>query len=266
MEEIERWYVDQGKSSATAGLHARNLRTVFNMARTGEVIPQSLYPFKRGGYRIPKTRKAKKSLKREELAKFFVFKPRTSQQRKVKAYFIFSYYGNGMNMKDMLMLQYKDIRDDGIIVFYREKTKNTSKDDKKPIIVGVNLEMMQVMSEFGNKCTEPNSYIFPELNEAGNDPFLIREKVSALARNWSNTLKWIAKDCKIKGRLSFGVARHTSANAMKQEGVPLNYIQEMLGHSSPTVTEHYLSSFENNTILQYADRLKMYHQKQQEKK
>lgn len=263
LEEIEAWYVSaKKKSRTTTGIHARHLRRIFNMAIKAGVISRDIYPFgsEDGEYVIPKSTKTKKSLSRNELAAIFTYVPKNEHQEKVLDYFTFSYYGNGMNMKDLLMIKNRDIHND-IIVFYREKIKDTTKGDQKPIMVHINEEMWHIIRRYRKNATNPDAYVFPDLNPA-DDPFEIRKRCSLMARSFKHSLQRIATKFGIVGKVSFGVARHTCANALKQEGVDVNSISEMLGHQDPKTTEHYLKHLENEIVGKYADKLKLYHQKQ----
>ena len=65
-------------------------------------------------------------------------------------------------------------------------------------------------------------------------------------------LKLIAESLGITKKLTFYIARHSYALALKKNGVAIAVISETLGHDSESVTKHYLESFENE-VLDKAD-------------
>lgn len=65
----------------------------------------------------------------------------------------------------------------------------------------------------------------------------------------------IAKKLGYEGKTTLGMARHSFLNALKQEGVSINFIEESLGHTSAAVTEHYLNFFENASFTDHINKL-----------
>ena len=74
--------------------------------------------------------------------------------------------------------------------------------------------------------------------------------IPMLKRSTSNVyLKIIAKDANIDKRVSFHVARHTFATSITlANGISLNILSKMLGHSSITMTEHYAKVLDESII------------------
>ena len=104
--------------------HARQLRAVFNMALFEKAIDKDVYPFHKRGYIIPQTTKRKKSMTRDNVGLLINFCPVVKEERMALDYFIFSFFGNGMNMKDVAYLRYSDIQGN-VLRFIRKKTENT---------------------------------------------------------------------------------------------------------------------------------------------
>ena len=107
---------------STVGKHARNLRSIFKMALNDSIVSNNDYPFGRYKYMIPEVTKAKKSLSRKALRDILEYQPKNYYESRAIAYFVFSYFANGMNLKDMAILKYKDWKND-VIYFYRKKLK-----------------------------------------------------------------------------------------------------------------------------------------------
>ncbi len=101
----------------------------------------------------------KKALSKEQLKQLFNAKPTNYFQEKAKDFWFFSYSCNGINIKDIALLQYKNIEDEKI-VFYRAKTKRTSKRNLKPIVVYLNDFSNSVIEKYGNKNKNSNNFVF----------------------------------------------------------------------------------------------------------
>ena len=105
----------------------RNIRTVFNQAISRKIISPELYPFGKGKYVPPSSKKAKKASPIEVIEKIYNFKSDNPQEEKAKDMWLFAYFANGMNVKDIAFLKYENIKD-GTLSFIREKTKHSTKD------------------------------------------------------------------------------------------------------------------------------------------
>jgi len=246
---------ERGIEISTVGKHARNLRAIFKMALSEEFITNKEYPFGRYKYVIPEVTQAKKSLSRKMMADLMNYEPANYFERRAISYFKFSYFGNGMNLKDMAYLKFKDWKND-VISYSRKKTKNTT-NRLKTIRVIVIEEMKSVISEFGNPISFPDSYIFPII-ESGMDAEKVNTRVHTRSKSINKTLENICKKLDFNHKVTLGMARHSFANALKQEGAGISFIQESLGHGSASTTEHYMNSFEVAISNKHIKKLKNY--------
>lgn len=253
-------YRIQKQATTTGGMaagnvyrHARQLRAIFNMAMHEQVIDKSVYPFHKRGYIIPQTTKRKKALSRDNVALLLGFTPAIEEEQVALDYFTFSYFGNGMNMKDVAYLRYSDIHGQSLR-FIRKKTENTSTQPKE-IRVAITSEMQAVIARQGNP--EQHGFLFPIIGEA-DSTMKQRKDYRNFNRVVNTHLKNICKQLGFAKSVTHGVSRYTFANALKQSGVPIDYISEALGHSNTAVTEHYLNSFEDGIVTQHAEKLRQY--------
>ena len=76
------------------------------------------------------------------------------------------------------------------------------------------------------------------------------ETIAHKRKRLNQKLKKIADLLEIK-RFTIYAARHTCATMGKRKGVPTAIIQESLGHSTETITQKYLDSFENDIVDKY---------------
>jgi hypothetical protein len=91
------------------------LRALFNNAdEDGIISKQKCYPFGKRRYIIPSPRNVKKALSLADIGKVYYYKPTCKSEQKARDYWLFLYFGNGMNPFDMARLKYKNIDEEFI--------------------------------------------------------------------------------------------------------------------------------------------------------
>ena len=110
--EYENWLKAKDISRTTIGMYIRPLRTLFNEAiEAGEIRRDKCYPFGRRKYQIPTSKKSKKALDISDVKQIYYYEcdPQNPNEQKGRDFWLFSYFGNGMNVKDIAFLKYKNI-------------------------------------------------------------------------------------------------------------------------------------------------------------
>ena len=165
-------------------------------------------------------------------------------------YFRCIYYGNGLNMVDLLHLKHDNIKDREI-VFSRKKTKKNG--FGKEIHIALIPELVQAI----NLLSGGIKYIIPVLDpyeENTQEEFLyIRQVIKT-------TNKYLARACKtlsIPEKITTNTARHAFATRLLQKGVPIEFISDALGHSNIRTTQHYLEGYTSEQRMQTAALLKI---------
>lgn len=115
----------QTVSVSTVAVDFRNLRTVFNQAIEKNPSLSAVYPFGRGKFQIPVGASKNVGLSKEDLLKIKDFNSDNYYLQMARDYFMFSYYANGMNLKDIIKLK------KGQKEYIRSKTEHTSKFEKR---------------------------------------------------------------------------------------------------------------------------------------
>ncbi len=240
LKNYEQWMLKEGNSPATTGIYTRTLRRLFNIAIEDHGV-KAEYPFRKYS---PKQAKAnKRALSPEDISKIMNYEaPEGTGLHFAKDMFLFSFFANGMNLGDIFRLKYSNIQGNEIF-FVRTKTKN--KRTEVNISVPYIDTLKTIVTRWGQKAINKNVYIFPVL---GGDMTEEQKKkrINDKISNINNRLKKIADELGI-GHLSTVYARHSYATIMKNSGASTEYIQEMLGHSDVSVTQNYLSGFEQET-------------------
>ncbi len=247
---------EQNLSKSTIGIYIRALRAIFNEADANGIIKkEKCYPFGKRKYRIPTSRNIKKALDLSDVQKIYYYQcdPEQPSEQKGKDFWLFCYFGNGMNVKDLALLKYKNIRDE-YIIFERVKTESTMRSDPKPITVYVTEDMWAIIDRWGNRDKNPNNYIFPIL-EPGLTPLRQYELVQLFVSFVNEWMRRIAEKLGINKKTTTYVARHTFSTVLKRSGASTEFIQEALGHTDLKTTENYLDSFEKEVKKEFAGRL-----------
>jgi len=247
LNDYETWMTGKEKNNTltTVGIYLRGLRVVFNRAIELKNIESALYPFGVKRYEIPASSNTKKAFDSDQLKTLFQVKAETPEQEKARDFWFFSFVCNGMNMKDILHLKWKNI-DNGQIIFVREKTKRTKKANSKPIQVPLTDFAKSFIEKYGNKEKEPNGFIFSILDEKMTAEKQHFEKLKFI-RFVNQHIKHLAKANGLTEDISTYWARHSFATTAVRKKASLEYVSEALGHSDLKTTKNYFAGFEDKT-------------------
>lgn len=249
LQDYEKQMLISGKKMAYIAMNLRTLRSVYNQAIGQNVVMQESYPFSVKmndmKYKIKKGRNIKKALTNEQLKKLKYHNAKTPAQQKALDFWLFSFYANGINMKDICLLKFKNIVGSKI-VFTRAKTIHSTI-SSKTIQVALIPEIEIIINKYGNAIKLPDNYIFNILPQ-GISPQRERDMVQSFTRNINKHMKAVSKDLKFDSPLTTYWARHSFATFLKRSGSSTEIIQELLGQTSLETTENYLDTFSDDTI------------------
>lgn len=253
LKEYDSWMRTKGCSPTTISIYLRSLRCLFNVAIEDGLITRNLYPFGRRRYEIPTSKNIKKSLTLAEIGLIYNYKAESgSTTERMRDYWMFIYYCNGINVKDLCRLRYKNLQGD-ILVFQRAKTERTKKETQE-IRVPLEDDAKVIIKKYGNKRISDEAYIFPVL-QPGISPKRERELIQLQTRLINNHMKKIAKELEIKANVTTYVARHSFATILKRSGASVEFISEALNHGNVKTTQNYLAGFEDEKKREVAKAL-----------
>jgi len=244
LRKYERWMVEKGRSFTTISMYLRHLRTLFNTAISNQLIPKEIYPFGKNRYEVPTGNNKKKAITLPEIALIYNLEIEPGTTRAMaRDYWFFMYLCNGMNMKDMCLLRYKNIKEN-VLEFERAKTKRTKR-NVELIRVVITEDVARIISVYGNKYKDPENYIFPVLNK-GITAIRERQLVQQITHLINGYMKEIASSLGIQNKLGTYTARHSFATVLQRSGATTSFISEALGHSNEKTTQYYLAGFEDS--------------------
>jgi len=227
-------------SPATIQTYDRNIRRMVNYSKDVlKILPTNYqYPFGRGGYTIGSYFPTKQVISKKEIEKVVRYKDFDStEQEYALNVWLFLYRVNGINFADLLGMRWDYIKGD-YFVFYRRKTRNTRKNNIKPIQSHISPKVKKVMSKIEDR-TSP--YILGELKE-GYSEETFTNKSDKLRGEINVHLRVISKKLNLSVDLLTETARDCYATTLYRSGVSKDDIGEMMGHSNSILTEHYISS------------------------
>lgn len=161
------------------------------------------------------------------------------------------YYGNGMNVQDLLRLRRDNIRHNpDEIVFLRRKTLESFKKEIHVILID---ELKESLSYISGK----GEHLIPVLD--GYEPDSEEEffRVKQTTRSINQHLRRICDRLGIPEKISTGTGRHAFATRLMQKKVPITFISEALGHSSIVTTQNYLDGYTSEQRRENAELLKV---------
>jgi integrase/recombinase XerD len=245
LRKYEKWMLKEGNSITTVGIYLRSLRTLFNNIIGEGILTREYYPFGKKRYEIPTGKNIKKALTLKDIGTIYYYNPEAgTMAERAKDYWMFMYLCNGMNVKDMSLLTYSNIKGD-VLEFIRAKTVRTKR-KVEPIRVVLTDEVKTIIQKWGNKDKDASNFIFPIL-EKGLKPERERQLIQQLTGVINDHMKAIVKKIGIESDCTTYAARHSFSTILQRSGASTEFISEALGHSSVKTTVNYLAGFEDET-------------------
>jgi len=251
----ETWMLERGRSITTVGIYCRCLRAIFNEAIYRKIISLDYYPFGKRKYQMPVSKNIKKALKLQDIGKIYFYQPKQDKglEAKAKAFWLFSYFANGMNMKDIALLKFKNISDE-FLSFERAKTIRSTRTNPKSITVYINDDIRAIIRKWSNWDKSRENYVFPIL-KPGLTPSQQRDRIKEFTRDVNDGIKTICFETGIEEHVTTYSARHSFSTVLKRLGASIEFISEALGHTDVKTTESYLDSFENEMKKEFSNSL-----------
>lgn len=253
LHEFERFHLKNGMSITTISIYTRTIQRIFNETIETGLLDRSVYPFGCKKYKTPEVNNVKKALTKEELQKLVSYEPNTRNKAIAKDFFLLSYFCNGINFTDLLILRQNNLRP-GQIVFVRQKITTSTNRKFQEICINLIPPATEIIKRYQNTSHEKNAFIFPFLSEKTNS-YKIKRFVNQFTQNVNKNLRRIAKEIDINQKITSYYARHTFATVMANSGAPIHFISECLGHSNILTTQTYLSKLADTQKIEYLQNL-----------
>jgi len=254
------------KSWSTIGIYSRNLRSLFNEAiKKGLFEKSDFYPFGKYQFVIPGNVNVKKAMTFDHINKIYnldlndnelLLDSRTRQSlSKWKDFWMLSYLCNGVNFKDVASWKWLNYdQKSGKMKFERQKTRNTTKENKELIIISLMDQAKEIIFRHCNDDREANKYIFPFYDNSMDAQQKLKVSKQQV-KNINKAMSRISKVLEFDVKITYQTARHSFATISRNAGVDIGYISQALGHQDLKTTDKYLASFEEEKIKENQNHL-----------
>jgi integrase len=231
--------------TSSISIYLRPLRAIFNELISEGKLPQDvIYPFGRYRYIIPEVRRAKTTLKRDEIIKILTCKNFENEDEEfARNLWVFQFYCNGVNLKDLINIKWSDQIDQSFVI-RREKTKNTMRGNPQLVRIPITSKLQSILDQIGDRNSP---YVLGFLKKNSSESTILNKK-SKVGKFMNSNLIKLGERLGLSVKLTTKVARDAYATTLKKSGVSIEAIAEMLGQTSTAVTKHYLDSFDQEQI------------------
>lgn len=235
VESIDHYWMDSFKSFLAKYKTINSKETVNRLLKFAKTVlrREGVTDPKVINYKTPTGSGSKPSLSREEFERIRDLRLPSGQWiEKARDIFVLSVYLRGARIGDVLQLTKDNMSGDRLIY-------KTQKNRKQ-----FNIKLIDEAQEIIDRYKESDPiYLLPALrmkpsNASTNPKF--RKHIQSITAVINKNLKVLAEMADIQKNLSTHVARHTFASFTIDKGMDLKTIQDLLGHSSPKITEQYL--------------------------
>lgn len=124
--DYERWMRRRGMSQTTISMHLSMCRTIVNRAIRAQLVRYELHPF--AYWKRPADNEREIDISVEDLRKIRDYQPKTRKQIIARDIFLLSYYLGGINMVDLLAIDFRRIK---VLEYIRQKSRNTKQSEKR---------------------------------------------------------------------------------------------------------------------------------------
>ena len=124
--DYERWMRRQGMSQTTISMHLSMCRTIINRAIRAQLVRYDVHPFTY--WKRPADEEREIDISVEDMRKIRDYTPTLKKHIVARDIFLLSYYLGGINMVDLLAVDFRNIK---ILEYVRHKSRNTKQSDKR---------------------------------------------------------------------------------------------------------------------------------------
>lgn len=243
LKRYEEWMRQQNLKETSMSAYLGAFRTLFNLAIEEKIVKRDFYPFNE--YKISQfnTATQKRAITKEELHLIRALELESeSKVWEARQYFVFMYFGQGINFNDMALLKWSDLHNDRVR-YIRSKTGQH-----------INFKLSEfpklIIESFRPQTGDMiDNYIFPILDKKEHlTPIQIDNRLHKVLGQINKNLKEIGEKLKLSVNLTTYVARHTYATVLNHSGADITKISQALGHTNLKTTQIYLKSFGDDDI------------------
>lgn len=207
ISEFERWLKRKGLSQTYTSMTLSMTRTIINRAIRAQLVTYQLHPF--AYWKRPADEEREIDISVEELAAIRDSQPKLKKQRIARDLFMLSYYLGGINLIDLLNIDFRDV---SVLEYVRHKSRNTKTSDKR-ISFTIQPEAKELIKKWMNRNT-------------GKLDFGYKFSYKNFLQFITRSIKSLAKDLDIQNYKK--VCYYTARKSFVQHGFDLGISLEVL--------------------------------------
>ncbi len=207
ISEFERWLKRKGLSQTYISMTLSMTRTIINRAIRAQLVTYQLHPF--AYWKRPADEEREIDISVEELAAIRDSKPKLKKQRIARDLFMLSYYLGGINLIDLLNIDFRGV---SVLEYVRHKSRNTKTSDKR-ISFTIQPEAKELIRKWTNRNT-------------GKLDFGYKFSYKNFLQFITRSIKSLAKDLDIQNYKK--VCYYTARKSFVQHGFDLGISLEVL--------------------------------------
>ena len=205
--EFERWLKRKGLSQTYTSMTLSMTRTIINRAIRAQLVTYQLHPF--AYWKRPADEEREIDISVEELAAIRDAQPKLKKQRIARDLFMLSYYLGGINLIDLLHIDFRGV---SVLEYVRHKSRNTKTSDKR-ISFTIQPEAEELIRKWANRNT-------------GKLDFGYKFSYKNFLQFITRSIKSLAKDLDIQNYKK--VCYYTARKSFVQHGFDLGISLEVL--------------------------------------
>jgi len=147
ISELERWMKRSGASQTYTSMVLSMTRTIINRAIRQQLVTYQVHPFLY--WKRPADEEREIDISLEELRTIRDSKPRLRKQIVARDLFLLSYYLGGINLIDLLAIDFRGI---SVLEYVRHKSRNTKTTDRR-ISFTIQPEAWEIINKWKNRNT-----------------------------------------------------------------------------------------------------------------
>lgn len=252
LRHYEAYLTLRGCMRNTISTYMRRLRCIYNRAVDRGEAPYVPHHF--NGVFTGIESRNKRSLPIEELHRLMTVPVTDRRLRETQLAFCLMFQYGGMPFVDFVHLKRENVRNN--VLFYRRRKSGS------PIRMELSKSAERMQRELSDRTSSCSGYLMPFLSgrKIGRPAYL--EYRDALVR-FNRNLRRLRVCAGIRSDVTSYSIRHSFANLLKEQHVPVEKISELLGHRSIRTTEIYLRGFSLGELSKVAESCfrKVYHYK-----
>lgn len=207
ISEFERWLKRKGLSQTYTSMTLSMTRTIINRAIRAQLVTYQLHPF--AYWKRPADEEREIDISVEELAAIRDAQPKLKKQRIARDLFMLSYYLGGINLIDLLNIDFRGV---SVLEYVRHKSRNTKTSDKR-ISFTIQPEAKELIRKWMNRNT-------------GKLDFGYKFSYKNFLQFITRSIKSLAKDLDIQNYKK--VCYYTARKSFVQHGFDLGISLEVL--------------------------------------